>query len=83
MTGSITRFQSSINKYPSAQCLYVLTEENEPASQEIRVNAQYINCLISIVQTEPNQDAMDVTVDTRTMIQDLRRVTLRTLICGV
>jgi hypothetical protein len=43
----------------AAQCLYVLTDDNEPAIADVRSDAGYISCLVSIVQQgsdtlEPN-----------------------------
>jgi hypothetical protein len=36
----------------SAQCLYVLTDDNLPAIDEVRSNAAYSTCLLEIVRDE-------------------------------
>jgi hypothetical protein len=33
-----------------AQCLYVLTDDNTPVADEVRVNFSYISCLIEIAK---------------------------------
>jgi len=53
-----------------AQCLYVLTEENDPAIEELRMNSGYISCLLNVVQDGTSTNS------------DERVVTLRTLACG-
>ena len=53
-----------------AQCLYVLTEENDPAIEELRMNSNYVTCLLNVVQEGPPINS------------DERVITLRTLACG-
>ncbi|KAK2461461.1 hypothetical protein APHAL10511_005924 [Amanita phalloides] len=60
----------------AAQCLYVLTDDNEPAITDIRSDAGYTSCLVSIVRSSP--DALQ-TKDP----SDHRLVTLRVLAAGV
>jgi hypothetical protein len=38
----------------AAQCLYVLTDDNPPASREVKTQVDYVACLMSIVQEESN-----------------------------
>ena len=38
--------------FTSAQCLYVLTDDNQPAIDELRSNAAYSTCLLEIVRTD-------------------------------
>jgi len=59
-----------LNSSSLAQCLYVLTEENDPAIEELRMNSTYVSCLLDVVQKESSSNA------------DERVVTLRTLVCG-
>ena len=33
-----------------AQCLYVLTDDNPPIADEIRVNFSYVSCLLEIAK---------------------------------
>lgn len=33
-----------------AQCLYVLTDDNPPIADEIRVNFDYVSCLLEIAK---------------------------------
>ncbi|KAF8665307.1 hypothetical protein AX16_000327 [Volvariella volvacea WC 439] len=37
----------------AAQCLYVLTDDNQPAITDIRASGDYISCLVSIAQSTP------------------------------
>lgn len=62
-----------------AQCLYVLTDENPPVIDEVRLNAQYTACLLAIVRpddTAPKSNGKEK--DT----SDSRASTLRVLCCG-
>lgn len=45
-----------------AQCLYVLTDDNQPAIDDVKSDAGYISCLLSIVRpnaTAPNFEGKD------------------------
>ncbi|CAE7053584.1 unnamed protein product, partial [Rhizoctonia solani] len=48
--------------HAAAQCLYVLSEDNTPAIQNIRSESEYIACLVAIAtaQQGPNDDEWDV-----------------------
>lgn len=54
----------------SAQCLYVLTEDNPPAAEELRTNGSYTSALLSIAQSQPAPD-------------DIRGLTLKVLSAGI
>ncbi|KAL4253634.1 Armadillo-like helical [Abortiporus biennis] len=62
----------------AAQCLYVLTDDNYVAINEVRTNAEYTACLLGIVQPEPslpNGKGKDTSDD--------RAAALRVLCCGI
>lgn len=64
----------------AAQCLYVLTDDNPPARNEVRSNGAYTACLLSIVRGDeesrkPNGKGKDVS--------DERETTLRVLCTGI
>ncbi|KAH8094732.1 ARM repeat-containing protein [Cristinia sonorae] len=64
----------------AAQCLYVLSDDNPPAINEIRADAAYTACLISIVQPE----GADVSVNGKGKEASVeRQVSLRVLCCGI
>lgn len=52
MSFSTSLISCSEPSIPLAQCLYVLTDDNRPATQEVRHNAGYLSCLLSIVREE-------------------------------
>ncbi|KAF8640573.1 hypothetical protein AX17_000235 [Amanita inopinata Kibby_2008] len=60
----------------AAQCLYVLTDDNESAIADVRSDAGYISCLVSIVQ--PGQDEPQPKDPS-----DPRSVMLRVLAAGI
>ncbi|KAJ3908972.1 armadillo-type protein [Lentinula edodes] len=62
----------------AAQCLYVLTDDNDSASVSLKSNAEYISCLLSIAQSL-NQPANGKGKD----INDHRLITLRVLSSGI
>ncbi|KAJ3804403.1 armadillo-type protein [Lentinula aff. lateritia] len=62
----------------AAQCLYVLTDDNDSASVSLKCNAEYISCLLSIAKS-PNQPANGKGKD----INDHRLITLRVLSLGI
>ncbi|KAJ4472575.1 armadillo-type protein [Lentinula edodes] len=62
----------------AAQCLYVLTDDNDSASVSLKSNAEYISCLLSIAQS-PDQPANGKGKD----INDHRLITLRVLSSGI
>ena len=46
-----------------AQCLYVLTDDNYPVISDVRTDASYISCLLSIArQVNTNTDPRTVTL---------------------
>ncbi|KAF9654129.1 ARM repeat-containing protein [Thelephora ganbajun] len=53
----------------AAQCLYVLTDDNPPATEELRTNGSYTSVLWSIAQGQPAAD-------------DVRGLTLKVLATG-
>ena len=53
-----------------AQCLYVLTDDNPPAVEELRTNGSYTSVLLSIAQGQPAAD-------------DTRGLTLKVLATGI
>ncbi|OSD00854.1 ARM repeat-containing protein [Trametes coccinea BRFM310] len=64
----------------AAQCLYVLTDENPPMIEEVRSNAEYTACLLTIVRpeeptTKPNGKDKDTS--------DARAAALRVLACAI
>lgn len=61
----------------SAQCLYVLTDDNEPAIVTLKSDAGYISCLLSIAQP-PDESANGKGKD----LNDHRQITLRVLSSG-
>ncbi|KAF4604783.1 hypothetical protein EYR40_003565 [Pleurotus pulmonarius] len=79
----LTSFLASHESLPlspviaAAQCLYVLTDGNPPAIDEVRADASYISSLLSIVQLK------EVASNGKQKEQDDRRVTLRVLATGV
>lgn len=54
----------------TAQCLYVLTDDNPPAAEELRTNGSYTSALLAIAQGQPAAD-------------DIRGLTLRVLATGI
>ncbi|KAF5366940.1 hypothetical protein D9757_010836 [Collybiopsis confluens] len=59
----------------AAQCLYVLTDDNEPAVIALKSDAGFISCLFSITQSTPNGKAKD--------LNDHRRLSLKVLSSGI
>jgi hypothetical protein len=62
-----------------AQCLYVLTDDNQPAIDNVRANTAYISCLLSIVQSgddEKNGKAKATAAEERSVM-------LRVLVSGM
>lgn len=54
----------------AAQCLYVLTDDNPPAAEELRTNGSYTSVLLSIAQGQPAAD-------------DIKGLTLKVLATGI
>jgi len=50
-----------------AQCLYVLTDDNLSAIEEVRADARYIACLSSIARKEPNGTGSETKADPRSI----------------
>ncbi|CCL98163.1 uncharacterized protein FIBRA_00157 [Fibroporia radiculosa] len=79
-------FIASRDKLPTttvtsaAQCLYVLTDENMPAVGELRSNAAFTTCLLSVIQSDqpaqPNSKNHAIPIDDRGLI-------FRVLCCGI
>ncbi|KAK7695114.1 hypothetical protein QCA50_002304 [Cerrena zonata] len=61
----------------AAQCLYVLTDDNPPATNEVRNDVAYTSCLLEIVQSGASINGKGKEV------ADERIVTLRVLCSGV
>ena len=55
---------------PTAQCLYVLTEDNPPAAGELRANGSYTSVLLSIAQGQP-------------VAEDIQGLALKVLTTGI
>ncbi|PFH52284.1 hypothetical protein AMATHDRAFT_57331 [Amanita thiersii Skay4041] len=55
----------------AAQCLYVLTDDNVPAITDVKSDAGYISCLMSIVRSQPKNPS------------DARLMTLCVLAAGI
>jgi hypothetical protein len=64
-------------KAPTAQCLYVLTDDNPPVGDEIRANLSYISCLLEISKVRSAPD-----VKGKTPAAEERAVALGILGCG-
>ncbi|KAG2022828.1 hypothetical protein CC2G_000548 [Coprinopsis cinerea AmutBmut pab1-1] len=60
----------------AAQCLYVLTDDNRPAIVELRSDANYISCLLSIAKAEFSVNGKQKELDPRV-------VTLSVLAAGI
>ena len=43
-----SKFTSRAQNGPTAQCLYVLTDDNPPVGDEVRANLSYVSCLLEI-----------------------------------
>ncbi|KAF8506519.1 ARM repeat-containing protein [Russula emetica] len=63
----------------AAQCLYVLTDDNPPIADEIRVNFSYVSCLLEI--TKARGGARDV--KGKGPAAEERAVALSILACGI
>lgn len=55
---------------PTAQCLYVLTEDNPPAAEELRANGSYTSVLLSITRDQQ-------------VVDDVKGLTLQVLTTGI
>ncbi|TCD71129.1 hypothetical protein EIP91_012077 [Steccherinum ochraceum] len=64
----------------AAQCLYVLSDDNFAAVGEIRANAAYTACLLSIGKPD---DAPTVTNGKGKEVSNERQTALRVLCCGI
>ncbi|KZT08776.1 ARM repeat-containing protein [Laetiporus sulphureus 93-53] len=79
-------FLASRDKLPvsavtsAAQCLYVLTDENQPVINEVRSNAAYTACLSSVVQSDT--PAAQANGKSKAEI-DERTLTFQVLCCGI
>ncbi|KAH9923614.1 ARM repeat-containing protein [Fomitopsis serialis] len=64
----------------AAQCLYVLTDENPPAIEEVRSNAPYSACVLSIVQS---REGLPQANGKNKEVADNRGLALQVLCCGI
>ncbi|KAH7914731.1 ARM repeat-containing protein [Hygrophoropsis aurantiaca] len=77
-------FLASRNKLPivpvtaAAQCLYVLTDDNQPAIDDVRSNDAYINCLLDVVRT-----GVEVSNGKGKQVSDERINMFKVLVCGI
>ena len=62
-----------------AQCLYVLTDENSPAIEEVRTNIPYSACILSIVQS---REGLPQANGKNKEVADDRSLALQVLCCG-
>lgn len=62
-----------------AQCLYVLTDDNRPISDEVKTNGAYTTCLLSIIRGD--EEARKANVKGKDVSDD-RETTLRVLCTG-
>ena len=61
----------------TAQCLYVLTDDNPPVGDEIRANLSHISCLLEVSKVRSAQD-----IKGKTPTAEERAVALGILGCG-
>ncbi|CAG8581852.1 15378_t:CDS:2 [Acaulospora colombiana] len=68
-----------------AQCLYVLTEENFPAIDELRTNATYVHCLLGLARGDGKfrSDSSERSTEDAQKMLSVRLLSLRTLVCGI
>ncbi|KIK99485.1 hypothetical protein PAXRUDRAFT_787973 [Paxillus rubicundulus Ve08.2h10] len=62
----------------AAQCLYVLTDDNQSAIDEVRCNAVYTSCLLDIIRTDG-----PIQTDKARGVSEDCLVTLKVLCCGI
>ncbi|EJD54408.1 ARM repeat-containing protein [Auricularia subglabra TFB-10046 SS5] len=69
----------------AAQCLFVLTDDNEGLTAEVRGDTSYIACLLEVAQTAPPQPAdQEMKVDGAPVANNADRIThLRVLACAI
>lgn len=67
----------------SAQCLYVLSDDNPPVTNDIRANSSYTSCLLAVAQeeTSPVSPRKGKEKDMQEMVEE-RRVSIRLLAVG-
>lgn len=58
-----------------AQCLYVLTDDNFPATKEVRTEGGYLSCLLSIAKPQGSTNGKEKE-------KDNKAVTLSVLAAG-
>lgn len=71
----LSRLNSSSH---SAQCLYVLTDDNQIFTNELRNNSEYTGCLLQAVHTDT-----PLSLDQSADLPEVRVATLRILIVGI
>ncbi|KAI0315662.1 ARM repeat-containing protein [Amylostereum chailletii] len=78
-------FLASRNKLPlatvtsAAQCLYVLTDDNRAATEEIRADSSYLTCLLEIARARSG----DLGGKGKEPATEERAVAMRVLACGI
>lgn len=67
----------------SAQCLYVLSDDNPPVTSDIRANSSYTSCLLAVSQEEasPVSPQKGKEKDMQEMVEE-RRMSIRLLAVG-
>ncbi|PVG00960.1 ARM repeat-containing protein [Serendipita vermifera] len=72
-------------KIAAAQCLYVLTEENFPAIDELRTNATYVHCLLGLARgdAKTRSDLPEKSTEDAQRMLSVRLLSFRTLVCGI
>ncbi|KAI5117703.1 hypothetical protein M0805_003193 [Coniferiporia weirii] len=64
----------------AAQCLYVLTDDNIPAIEELRSNSSYTSCLLAVARAE--SVPVPISAEAQEMAED-RLVSVRVLSAGI
>ena len=75
-----------------AQCLFVLSDDNDPAIESLRTDSDHVSCLVQIIhsnQLPANATSNGISKGTQPKNDELaeavehnRRVALRVLVCG-
>jgi len=90
LTPFLMAFLTNRDKIPvnaavaAAQCLYVLSDDNDPVINAIKKNQEYISCLLGIVNSTTSNEIGDgdgMKVDEP--IDDERMTMLKVLACGM
>lgn len=70
------------HSYHAAQCLYVFTEENDVATDEVRMNSLYVNCLVGIARGDVPKSKPNAKDLLEHQTSAVKATLLRTLVCG-